>query len=96
MRCPNCNVELKAQAKFCPKCGTKIPEGQGAVSDAEGVVSEVKPEPSADRSPVMYRITGFPIPDRRMGRARPGRPKRRAAAGSWPAGWRFWPQPAWG
>ena len=48
MRCPNCNVELKAQAKFCPKCGTKIPEGQGAVSDAEGVVSEVKPEPSAD------------------------------------------------
>lgn len=47
MRCPECNAELSAEAKFCPKCGTKIPEGQGAVSDAEGV-SEIKSGSSVD------------------------------------------------
>ena len=38
MKCPNCNFEVAENAKFCPECGTKIPE----------VVKEETPSKSAE------------------------------------------------
>lgn len=37
MKCPNCNFEVMENTKFCPECGTKMPEiNEEATSSPEG------------------------------------------------------------
>ena len=40
MKCPNCNFEIAENTKFCPECGTKIPEIVEATS-SENVTDEI-------------------------------------------------------
>ena len=45
MKCPNCNFEVAENTKFCPECGTKIPEIVEATS-SENVTEEIPNTPS--------------------------------------------------
>ena len=43
MLCNNCGAELKAGAKFCPKCGTPVKQENEIKSFCPGCGAELKP-----------------------------------------------------
>ena len=46
MKCPNCNFEIAENTKFCPECGTKIPETNTETTSSLEVTEEVSNAPS--------------------------------------------------
>ena len=46
MKCPNCNFEIAENTKFCPECGTKIPETNTEATSSLEVTEEVSNAPS--------------------------------------------------
>lgn len=55
--CPNCGAQLSADARFCGKCGTKLPEDmppqrekyEEAAEGAEQAAAEPQPETAVER-----------------------------------------------
>lgn len=48
MNCPNCNFEVAENTKFCPECGTKMPEVTAETSASFETVGEDSNAPSND------------------------------------------------
>lgn len=46
MKCPNCNFEVAENTKFCPECGTKIPEMTAEATSSSEIIDETSNAPS--------------------------------------------------
>lgn len=46
MKCPNCNFEVAENTKFCPECGTKMPETNTEATSSPEVTGETSNTPS--------------------------------------------------
>ena len=46
MNCPNCNFEVAENTKFCPECGTKMPEKNAEKTSSVEVTDEASTPPS--------------------------------------------------
>lgn len=67
MQCTNCGVELKADSKFCPKCGTKAPEAapvRPAMSSAFTAAGDLSGDPAPREDKVYVPRHASPEPAR--------------------------------
>lgn len=50
MKCPNCSLEVAENTKFCPECGTKMPEATTEATSSLEVTEEASNAPSPSKT----------------------------------------------